>query len=632
MGTEYTRDIPFAKVNRYVFDAMSSPIVLYYLIMAVLALFIGAGVIAWIYQVKTGMGVSGLNHPVGWGTYITNFVFWVGIAHSGTLISAILYLVRSKWRDAVSRSTEAMTVIAVMTAGIFPLIHLGRLWVFYYILPYPNQRLLYPNFMSPIVWDVIAVLTYFTVSVVFFYFGLIPDAAAARDHYAEKSGPKYWKTKLFRFLSLDWSGTLSQWRHYNRSYLYFAALATPLVVSVHSIVSWDFAMSLLPGWHSTLFAPYFVAGAIHSGLSMALTLMIPMRKLLNLQKIITGKHLEMIAKLILLTTSILAYAYIVEPLIESYSGNKFNMQFSHWRMTGPTSWIFYLIIVLNIFVPLTYLSGKFRRNLKWLFIASILVNIGMWFERYFIVVSSTSHDFMPHNWGSYTPSWVEITIFAGLTAFFFFMYMAFAKLLPIVSITDFKDYLLKDTLPEPETCEGERTEIKENIPELKRKLYVFSSANQLIGAAKSFCNKNFRELETFTPAKIPEIEKLLNVEKSPVKYWTLAGGIFGLLAGYLIQVKSVQIYELIVGGKPPVSIIPFLLIMFELTILFATLFNFAGAIYHTQLYKRKIRPYYDSRFSVDKFGLLVVYRKGEDDFVNRIGKNIKAEEEYEYNQ
>lgn len=630
MGTEYTRDIPFARVNKYVMDAMNSPIVLYYLVMAILAMLIGAGVIAWIYQVKTGMGVSGLNHPVGWGTYITNFVFWVGIAHSGTLISAILYLVRSKWRDAVSRSTEAMTVIAVMTAGIFPLVHLGRVWVFYYILPYPNQRLLYPNFMSPIVWDVIAVLTYFIVSATFFYFGLIPDAAAVRDEYSKKYGLKYWKTRLFKFLSLGWSGTLSEWRHYNRSYLYFALLATPLVVSVHSIVSWDFAVSLLPGWHSTIFAPYFVAGAIHSGLSMALTLMIPMRKFLNLQQLITGKHLEMIAKLLLLTTSVLAYSYIIEPLMENYSGNIFNIQFSDWRLTGPSSWIFYMIVVLNIFVPLTYLSGKLRRNLKWLFIASILVNIGMWFERYYIVVSSTSHDFLPHNWGNYLPSWVELTIFAGLTAFFFFMFMLFAKLLPTVSIADFKDYLLKDTLSEPAACEGEREKIKENVPEVKRKLYVFASADELILAAKSFCAKGFRELETFTPAKIPEIEKLLNVEKSPVKYWTLAGGVFGLLAGYLLQVESVKIYDLVVGGKPPVSIIPFLLIMFELTVLFATLANFAGALYHTRLYKRKIKPYYDSRFSADKFGLLVAYRRGEEDFVERIGKTFQAEEDHSY--
>ena len=263
-------------------SGLETPRKRYFLMLGFLSLIIGWGVFMWIWQIKKGMVVSGLNNPVGWGTYITNFVFWIGIAHSGTLISAILYLVRSQWRDAVSRATEAMTVIAVMTAGIFPLVHLGRVWIFYYLIPYPNERALYPNFMSPLVWDLIAVITYFTVSLIFFYYGLIPDAAAARDNYSKRYGKNHWRTRFFGAISLGWSGTLSEWRHYNRSYMLFALLATPLVVSVHSIVSWDFASSLLPGWHSTIFAPYFVAGAIHSGLAMSLTLLIPLRKFLNL--------------------------------------------------------------------------------------------------------------------------------------------------------------------------------------------------------------------------------------------------------------------------------------------------------------------------------------------------------------
>lgn len=630
MELEFTKDIPFKTVNERILEGMKPPILSYYAVMMILAMIIGWGVFVWIYQVKAGMGVSGLNHPVGWGVYITNFVFWIGIAHSGTLISAILYLVRSKWRDAVSRSTEAMTVIAVMTAGIFPLVHLGRLWVFYYILPYPNQRALYPDYMSPLVWDVIAVLTYFTVSVIFFYFGLIPDAAAARDHYERKFGKSYWKYKLFRALSLGWSGSLSEWRHYNRSYLYFAALATPLVVSVHSIVSWDFAMSLLPGWHSTLFAPYFVAGAIHSGLAMSLTLMIPMRKFLNLKELITPKHLEMIAKVIILTTSILAYSYIIEPLLEEYSGNKFNVQFSHWRMTGYMSWIFYMVLLLNIFVPLTFVYRRFRHNVKWLFIASLLINIGMWFERYMIVVGSTSHDFMPHNWGPYIPKWVDLSIFAGLAAFFFFMFMAFAKFLPTISIADFKDYLLKDRLPEPEKCEGEREMVPEGVPELRKKMFVFGSADALIRAVKSFCDKDFRDIETFSPTKVPEIEKTLGIQKSPVKIWTFAGGVAGFISGYLLTVKSVEIYDLIVGGKHPVSLIPYFLVMFELTILLATIANLISSIWYTGLYKRKIHRFYDTRFSADKFGLLITYRKGEEEFINRIMKSHQPEEEHEY--
>jgi molybdopterin-containing oxidoreductase family membrane subunit len=271
-----------------------------------------------------------------------------------------------------------MTVFAVMTAGMFPLVHLGRVWVFFYLLPYPNQRFLYPNYMSPLVWDLIAVMTYFTVSVIFFYFGLIPDAAAARDRYAQKYGENHWRTKFFKAIALGWSGTLSEWRHYNRSYMLFALLATPLVVSVHSIVSWDFASSLLPGWHSTIFAPYFVAGAIHSGLAMALTLLIPLRKFLNLKSLITNTHLEIVAKTIIVTTLIIAYTYVIEPLIELYTGNKFNIQFTHWRFTGYLSWIYYLFIVFNVLVPLTFTLKKARRNIVWLFIASLCINFGMW--------------------------------------------------------------------------------------------------------------------------------------------------------------------------------------------------------------------------------------------------------------
>jgi molybdopterin-containing oxidoreductase family membrane subunit len=415
-------------------------------------------------------------------------------------------------------------------------------------------------------------------------------------------------------MSLGWSGSLSEWRHYNRSYLYFAAIATPLVVSVHSIVSWDFAMSLLPGWHSTLFAPYFVAGAIHSGLAMALTLMIPMRKLLHLEELITIKHLEMISRVIILTTLILAYSYIIEPLLESYSGNRFNMQFSQWRMTGPHAWIFYMVLILNIAVPLSFVSGRFRRKIRWLFLASILINIGMWFERYMIVTESTSHDFLPHNWGPYVPTWVDLSIFAGLAAFFFFMFMAFAKFLPTISIADFKDYLLKDRLPQPEACVGERIQYPEGVPEIQRKLYVFPSADILIMAVKSFCEKNFKDLETFTPTKVPEVEKTLGIEKSPVKYWTLAGGVAGFVSGYLLTVEPVKIFDLIAGGKPPVSLIPYFLIMFELTVLLATIANLASSLYYTSRERKKVRRFYDKRFSADK--IVAEYEQYYEEVVN----------------
>ncbi len=628
---DYTSNITFKEVNQTIANGLRPAPKLYFMFMGMLMLIIGWGIFAWIYQVKTGMGVAGINHPVGWGTYITNFVFWVGIAHSGTLISAILFLVRSEWRDAVSRSTEAMTIFAVMTAGMFPLIHLGRLWVFYYILPYPNQRALYPNFSSPLVLDLIAILTYLTVSAIFFYIGMIPDAAALRDNYKRKLGLKHWRTKFFTYISLGWSSALSQWKHYNRSYLYFAMLATPLVISVHSVVSWDFAVSLLPGWHSTLFPPYFVAGAIHSGLAMALTLLIPMRKFINLKNLITTKHLEAIAKFIIFTGSIVAYAYIVEPLIEIYSGSNVHIQFSNWRMTGGMSPIYYLILFCNVLVPLSFLRKKNRTNLKYLFVASLLINVGMWMERYFIVVTSTAHDFMPHNWGDYSPTWVEISITAGTAAFFLFFFMGFAKFLPTISIADFKDYLLKGKLPEPgQTAPHNKLLSRPNVSENVEKLFIFSSAVSLIKAVQTLRERAYTVVEVFTPVKLQEVETMLGEKKSPVTYWTIAGGITGFVSGFALTAGSVSIYDLIVGGKPVFSFIPFFLVMFELTVLFAAIFNLVAVIYYARLRKIHTDSWYNDSFSLNKFGLLL--RFSEDDTVeveNLVGIYMKGDTQNE---
>lgn len=629
---EYTSNIRFADVNSTVIGGMRPASRLYFQFMGLLFLIIGWGLFAWVYQVRTGMGVAGINHPVGWGTYITNFVFWVGIAHSGTLISAILFLLRSHWRDGVSRATEAMTVFAVMTAGMFPLIHLGRLWVFYYILPYPNQRALYPNFSSPLVLDLIAVLTYLTVSTIFFYIGLIPDAAALRDHYQRKLGLKHWRTRVFTFMALGWSGALSQWRHYNRAYLYFAMLATPLVISVHSIVSWDFAVSLLPGWHSTIFPPYFVAGAIHSGLAMALTLLIPMRKFLNLKNLITQKHLEAIAKFIVFTGLIVAYAYIIEPLIEEYTGSTIHIQFSRWRMTGQMSWAYYIILLLNVGVPLTFLKKGFRNNVKYLFGASLLINIGMWLERYYIIVSSTSHDFMPHNWGSYTPTWGELSITAGTAAFFLFMFMGFAKYLPTISIADFKDYLLSGKIPDVKQT-ASTSKISNHLPAKGRfvKLCVFAEATDLIHAVKIFRKQGLSSMEVFTPVKLPQLEKMLGIEKSPVTIWTVVGGILGLISGFALTAGSVRIYDLVVGGKPVISMLPFLLVMFELTVLFAAIFNLVAVLYYARLHKKRTDFGYRPAFSLDKFGLLIAFSEQEKAAFDNLLQQIKTEEVHDEN-
>ncbi len=404
-------------------------------------------------------------------------------------------------------------------------------------------------------------------------------------------------------------------------------LATPLVISVHSVVSWDFAVSLLPGWHSTLFPPYFVAGAIHSGLAMALTLLIPMRKFINLKNLITIKHLEAIAKFTIFTGSIVAYAYIVEPLIEIYTGSTVHLQFTNWRMTGGMAWIYYLVLFCNVGVPLTFFRKKNRTNTKYLFAASLLINVGMWLERYFIVVTSTAHDFLPHNWGSYFPTWVEASITAGTAAFFLFFFMGFAKFLPTISIADFKDYLLKGKLPEP----GQTTPVNKLLKPAQtegdiKQLFIFSSAVSLIKAVQALRERGYRIAEVFTPVKLQEVETILGVKKSPVTYWTAAGGITGLVSGFALTAGSVSIYDLIVGGKPVLSLIPFLLVMFELTVLFAAIFNLIAVIYYARLRKTHTDKWYDQRFSLNKFGVLVQHAGDKTEEVENLIEIFRKEE------
>jgi len=421
------------QVERDVLAAMRKPSRVYWLALGFsisLALIGGA---LWGYQIMTGMGVAGKNHPVGWYMYITDFVFWVGIAHSGTLISAVLYLFRAKFRSSFNRAAEAMTVIAIMVAALFPIIHLGRVWFFYWLFPYPNQRLIWVNFRSPLIWDVFAVSTYFTVSLIFFYVGMIPDLAIARRYY---SGFRKW---VYSILSLGWQGSQSEWQHYNQLYLFLAAFATPLVVSVHSVVSWDFAMSIIPGWHTTIFAPYFVAGAIFSGTAMVITLVVPMRKILSLEKYITVDHFESIAKILMVTSLIVTYAYIVEPGLAVYGGNIFEIAQFKYRAFGNYTFPYFLMLFCNSLLPLTLFVRKLRRNIPYLFVASILVNIGMWFERFVIIVTSLAHDFDPYVWGTPNLSFVAIGITLGSFGMFFTLYLIFIKVLPVLSITELKE-------------------------------------------------------------------------------------------------------------------------------------------------------------------------------------------------
>lgn len=390
--------------------------------------------LGWLFW--EGIGVWGNNVPVGWGWPIINFVFWVGIGHAGTLISAVLFLFRQKWRTSINRGAEAMTIFAVICALIFPGVHVGRVWAAYWLLPLPNQMEMWVNFRSPLLWDVFAVSTYFTVSSLFWYVGLIPDLATMRDRS---------KTKIRRFayglFSLGWRGSARHWVNYEAAYLLLAAMATPLVLSVHSIVSFDFAVSNLPGWHTTIFPPYFVAGAIFSGFGMVLTLMIPIRVWFKLEHIITTKHLENMAKIILLTGSIVGYAYSMEFFIAWYSGNEYEAFVFQNRAFGPYAWGYWTMMSCNVLTPQLIWFKKIRTSPKALFILSIFVNIGMWFERFVIVVTSLHHDFLPSSWDYFTPTIWDVSLFLGSFGLFFTLFLLFLRYLPLIAIAEVKSVM-----------------------------------------------------------------------------------------------------------------------------------------------------------------------------------------------
>lgn len=390
-----------------------------------------------VYLVSTGVGVWGNNQPVAWGWAIVNFVFWIGIGHAGTLISAILFLTRQKWRTGVNRAAEAMTLFAVMCAGIFPGFHVGRFWMVWFLAPVPNSNAIWQNFKSPLLWDVFAVSTYFTVSVIFWYVGLVPDLATLRDR-ATKKIPKF----LYGFFALGWRGGNRQWRHYEMAYLLLAALSTPLVLSVHSVVSFDFATSIVPGWHTTIFPPYFVAGAIFGGFAMVLTLMLPVRKLYGLEDLFTGKHIDNMAKIILLTGTIVGYAYIMELFISYYSASKYETDAFHLRiLSGPYTWAYYCMFFCNVIAPQIFWFQWARHNLWVVFIISMFVNFGMWFERFVIIPTTIARDFLPGQWGNYSPSWVEKLMFLGTFGMFMMLFLLFIRFLPVIAASEVKGIL-----------------------------------------------------------------------------------------------------------------------------------------------------------------------------------------------
>jgi Ni/Fe-hydrogenase subunit HybB-like protein len=397
------------------------------------------GLVCIVYQISNGVGVWGENHPNGWAWDITNFVFWIGIGHAGTLISAVLFLTRQKWRTSINRAAEAMTLFAVVCAGIFPAIHVGRVWYAWFLAPIPNTNAIWPNFRSPLLWDVFAVSTYFSVSVLFWFVGLIPDLATLRDRSKSRIAQI-----LYGIGALGWRGSNRQWRHYEMAYLLLAGLSTPLVLSVHSIVSFDFATSIMPGWHTTIFPPYFVAGAIFGGFAMVLTIMLPAGQIFpQLGDMITRQHVDKMAKILLLTGSIVGYAYLMELFVAWYGANKFEgftffVSRANFDGKGWYQWSYWIMMFCNVISPQIFWFKKMRANYIVVFIVCQFVNVGMWFERFTIIVTSLAQDFLPSSWGHYSPSTTEILTFVGTFGIFLSLFLLFMRFLPMIAISEVK--------------------------------------------------------------------------------------------------------------------------------------------------------------------------------------------------
>jgi len=393
-----------------------------------------------------GIGIWGVNEPVGWGFAIVNFVWWIGIGHAGTLISAILLLLRQRWRTSINRFAEAMTLFAVSCAGLYPILHLGRPWLAYWLFPYPNTMSLWPQFRSPLIWDVFAVSTYATVSLLFWYVGLIPDLATLRDRSTRRT-PRF----IYGMLAMGWRGSAIHWHRYETASLLLAGLATPLVVSVHTIVSFDFAVSIIPGWHATIFPPYFVAGAIYSGFAMVMTLAIPLRYVYGLEDFITMRHLQNMAKIMLATGLIVGYGYMMETFMAWYSADNYEQFMIHNRMTGPYSPYYWALITCNIITPQFLWFKKIRMNVPALFVIAIIVNIGMWLERFVIVVTSLHRDFLPSSWGMYHPTQWDWATYIGTFGLFLSLLFLFIRFLPMISIFE-----MRTILPQAEVEEQEK--------------------------------------------------------------------------------------------------------------------------------------------------------------------------------
>jgi len=571
--------------------------------------------VSWLFW--EGIGIWGLNVPVGWAWDITNFVFWVGIAHAGTLISAILFLFRQKWRTSINRAAEAMTIFAVMCALTFPGIHVGRVWVAYWMFPIPNHMGVWPNFRSPLLWDVFAVSVYGTVSALFWYLGLIPDLATMRDRATTRA-----RRFVYGFFALGWRGSMRQWRHYESAYLVLAALATPLVLSVHSVVSMDFAVSLLPGWHTTVFPPYFVAGAIFSGFAMVVTLMVICRKVFGLEHIITLRHFDYMAKIMLVTGSIVGYAYATEFFTAWYSGNPYEIFTFLNRATGPYAWAYWIMVTCNVISPQIFWFKKARTSILILFVSSIVINIGMWFERFVIIVTSLHRDFLPSAWDYFSPTIWDVACLLGSFGLFFTMFCLFVRFVPMVATAEVKTVLpqadphsqsdhehdIRDHAPPghrdheptsdaaaPSGAEA-RTRARflrsvDSLRALRARPFLvsrlpkgpcygilgeFATPAALYDACQRVRDAGFTRWDAHTPFPVHGLEKAMGLRRSPLPWIALGMGLLGTALGFILQWwVHTAAYPLVISGKPYFAWPAFIPITFEVGILFAAL----GAVF-----------------------------------------------------
>ena len=619
-----------ADVTRDVCGALDArPSGLWWIGLAVSASALLAGVAAVSYQIATGIGTWGLNTTVGWAFDITNFVFWIGIGHAGTLISAILFLLRQRWRTSVNRAAEAMTLFAVMCAGLFPLIHMGRPWLFFWVFPYPNTRgPLWINFRSPLVWDFFAISTYFTISAIFWYIGLLPDLATIRDRDRATKGRPI-RRRIFEVLSLGWNGAYSTWHRYEVVYLLLAGLATPLVLSVHTIVSMDFATAVVPGWHTTIFPPYFVAGAIFSGMAMVLTLMLVARKTMRLEDYITSRHIDPMCYLVILTSGMVGLAYATELFTALYSGNRYEQFAFINRAFGPLAWGYWIMVACNVLLPHLFWFVRVRRTFAAVFVISLFINVGMWFERFIIIVSSLERDFLPSRWASYQPSSIEIATLIGSFGLFFTCFLLFCRFVPVIAIAEIKGVLETPdstaALESParhQSCPFRRRNAGVPAPpgdsgaargfpapptaERPLIVSVFEREADVIQATVAARKQGLEIADVFGPYASHGVDRALGLRPTRLPWVCFLLGLSGAVTMAAFQYWATAVsWPINVGGKPWNSLPAFVPVTFEIMVLCAGVGTVAAFFWSTGLKPGRRSTLSDLRLTDDRFALVL---------------------------